>query len=47
MGQLNGTAVIPKRLLDLFEQLERMAPGLVHLVDEGHDGDIAFAADGE
>ena len=35
----------PEHLLDFVEQVDRLAPGTVQLVDEGEDGDAAAAAD--
>ncbi len=45
IGQVIGARVERQRLLDLVEELERIARLAVHLVDEGDDRNVAQAAD--
>ena len=45
IGQVIGAAVERERLLDLVQQVERVAALAVHLVDEGDDRNIAQPAD--
>ena len=43
IGQFIGTRRMPSTVLDLVQQLERLAAGPVQLVDEGEDRDAAHA----
>ena len=44
-GQVSGRGIERERLLDLVEQVERIAALAVELVDEGDDRDVAQPAD--
>ena len=45
IGQVTGAVRMLEHALDFVEQLDRRAPFAVELVDEGHDGRVAQAAD--
>ena len=44
---IEGDSRHAQGLLDLLEQFVRMASRQIHLIDEGHNRDVAFATDGE
>src|SRR5678809_317285 len=46
-GPIEGDRRHAQGLLDLLKQFVWMAPRQIHLVDEGHNRDVAFATDGK